>query len=64
MSKILTQEEIDALLSTVGSGPGGEAGAGRNVQVYDFKHPERISKDQMRTLRTIHDNFARMFGTS
>ncbi|MBM3329501.1 MAG: flagellar motor switch protein FliM [Calditrichaeota bacterium] len=63
MSKILTQEEIDALLSTVAPQGIGSEGDERRVQLYDFKHPERISKDQLRTLRTIHDNFARLIGT-
>ncbi|MFH0765913.1 MAG: flagellar motor switch protein FliM, partial [Calditrichota bacterium] len=35
----------------------------RPVQLYDFKHPERISKEQLRTLRTIHDNLARILAT-
>jgi len=66
LNKILSQEEIDALLSTVSKGVGNasELQLGkRTLQVYDFKHPERISKEQLRTLRTIHDSFARLFGT-
>lgn len=66
MNKILSQEEIDALLSTVSKGGGaaaGPTGERRPVQVYDFKHPERISKEQIRILRTIHDNFGRLFAT-
>lgn len=67
MNKILSQDEIDALLSTVSRAPGSgsvEPQTGKRVvQLYDFKHPERISKEQLRTLRTIHDNFARLFGT-
>ncbi|MCB9365978.1 MAG: flagellar motor switch protein FliM [Calditrichaeota bacterium] len=66
MSKILTQEEIDALLRNVSSGPEVESAPGspdRPIHLYDFKHPDRISKDQLRALRTIHDSFARTFGT-
>lgn len=66
MSKILTQEEIDALLKNVAGGEAMEAttAAGdRPIHLYDFKHPDRISKDQLRALRTIHDSFARTFGT-
>jgi flagellar motor switch protein FliM len=66
MSKILTQEEIDALLKTVvatqSSVPVMEA-VERPIHLYDFKHPDRISKDQLRALRTIHDSFSRSFGT-
>jgi len=35
----------------------------RSVHLYDFKHPDRVSKDQLRTLRTIHEGFARTFST-
>ncbi len=66
MNKILSQDEIDALLQTVSRVPEEEAVAERSaleVLLYDFKHPERISKEQIRTLRTIHDSFARMFAT-
>jgi flagellar motor switch protein FliM len=65
MGKILSQEEIDALLSTVSSNAGinDQSDSFKYAQLYDFKHPERISKEQIRTLRTIHDGFARMFAT-
>ena len=68
MNKILSQEEIDALLATVSKTseappPSAVSGAPSDIQLYDFKHPERISKEQIRTLRTIHDGFARMFAT-
>lgn len=66
MSKILTQEEIDSLLRNVASGDTIEpssSGVDRPIHLYDFKHPDRIAKDQLRALRTIHDGFARAFGT-
>ena len=34
------------------------------IRPYDFRRPERISKDQMRALQTLHDAFARNFGAS
>jgi flagellar motor switch protein FliM len=34
------------------------------IREYDFKRPERISKDQMRALQTLHETFARNFGAS
>ncbi len=64
MAKILSQSEIDALLSTVSSADSPESSADvpdeklRSVVVYDFKHPNRVSKDQLRTLESLHDNFA------
>lgn len=66
MSKILSQEEIDALLDSVSKTKTYEQVEKikeRSVHLYDFKHPDRVSKDQLRTLRTIHDGFARTFGT-
>ncbi|MEE9442137.1 MAG: flagellar motor switch protein FliM [candidate division Zixibacteria bacterium] len=70
MAKILSQDEIDALLSTVTSGDDIEgekevaaADRLRSVVVYDFKHPNRVSKDQLRTIENMHDNFAGHIGS-
>jgi len=72
MSKILSQEEIDALLSGEGLGTGGVTASAEGVgeeqkeklvSLYDFKHPNRVSKDQLRTIQTIHEAFARGFAT-
>jgi flagellar motor switch protein FliM len=65
MSKILSQEEIDALLASVVR-PGSEqrsfvpesATAAVRAMPYDFKHPNRVSKDQLRKFENIHDTFA------
>lgn len=64
MAKILSQDEIDALLTTVTSGDSKtdddsfEDDKLRSIIAYDFKHPNRVSKDQIRTLENMHDNFA------
>jgi len=70
MAKILSQDEIDALLDTVSAGEevedqlaGGEESF-RSIVSYDFKHPNRVSKDQIRNLEGIHDNFAGHLGSS
>jgi flagellar motor switch protein FliM len=70
LAKILSQNEIDALLSTVSAGDeveeSKEAAAEekmRSVVVYDFKHPNRVSKDQLRTLENMHENFAGHIGS-
>ncbi|MEM7576906.1 MAG: flagellar motor switch protein FliM [Planctomycetota bacterium] len=34
------------------------------VRHYDFKRPERVSKDQMRALEHLHEAFSRNFGAS
>ena len=36
----------------------------QDVQVYDFKRPERVSKDQMRALEALHEGFGRNFGAA
>ncbi len=71
MAKILSQDEIDALLTTVASGDVDVAEDTsdvddllRPVVAYDFKHPNRVSKDQIRTMESLHDNFAGHFGSS
>jgi flagellar motor switch protein FliM len=34
------------------------------VLTYDFKRPERVGKEQMRALQSLHDGFSRNFGAS
>ncbi len=70
MAKILSQDEIDALLTTVSAGDQGSVEDNideeklRSIIAYDFKHPNRVSKDQIRTLENMHDNFAGHLGST
>lgn len=70
MAKILSQDEIDALLTTVSAGGDDQEQAAfdddklRSIVAYDFKHPNRVSKDQMRTVENMHDNFAGHYGST
>jgi flagellar motor switch protein FliM len=85
MTEILSQDEIDALLTAVSSGEsveadmsfgggggssvsaGGGPKAGREkkrLKVYDFRRPDKFSKDQIRTLQMMHETFARLTTTS
>jgi len=70
MADILSQTEIDALLSAFATGEGTADVGGeedeqiREVKVYDFNHPDRFSKDQIRTMHNLHDHFARVFSIS
>ncbi len=70
MAKILSQDEIDALLTTVSKGDSDkdfdniDQDKLRSVIAYDFKHPNRVSKDQIRTLENMHDNFAGQCGST
>lgn len=36
----------------------------QRVVAYDFKRPERVGKDQMRALQSLHEGFTRKFGAS
>ena len=36
----------------------------RIVASYDFKHPARVNKAQLRTLEHLHDNFARLLSST
>jgi len=76
MSDILSQEEVDALLSAVSSGSEPDFSGGTQAQpldttesdkalsLYDFRRPDRVSKDQMRTLQNLHESYARQFSTT
>ena len=48
-----------------GEPPGSKPSAQRQrVVAYDFKRPERVGKEQMRALQSLHEGFARNFGAS
>jgi flagellar motor switch protein FliM len=77
MADVLDQAEVDALLAAADTSDVQEEeraalifSRGRrdleNVEIrqYDFKRPERVSKDQMRALQTLHETFARNFGAA
>ncbi len=66
MADILSQEEIDALLDVVDEGDesleengSDESYSQRQITLYDFKRPNRVSKEQLRAFRGIHDKMAR-----
>ena len=65
---VLSQSEIDKLLSALsdGSVSAEEVKAEeeeRKVKNYDFKRPDRFSKDQIRTLFMLHESFSRLVNT-
>ncbi len=68
MSDVLSQNEIDSLLSEMTSGrvDVDEVLSGKfkkgDISNYDFRRPNRISKNQVRTLQTVHESFAEVFG--
>ena len=77
MAEVLDQNEVDALLAAVDSGDLAEPQGDERPQIfsrnrpeddevevrpYDFKRPERVSKDQMRALENLHESYSRSFG--
>lgn len=63
MSDILTQDEITSLFSAFTRAEDGE-GDTAEIKIYDFKRPNKFSKDQVRTLEMIHEAFARLLSTT
>ena len=68
-TQILTQSEIDALLSAVEAGQEvtpatlAQRAADRPVKPYDFRRPDKFSRAQMRTLQSLHETFARLMAS-
>lgn len=65
MPDVLSQSEIDALLSALSSGelqpdevP--KEDEKQKVKLYDFRSPQKFSKDHIRTLELIYDNYGRI----
>jgi flagellar motor switch protein FliM len=68
MSEVLSQSEIDALLSALSNGSVDadelkEEQTRKKVKVYDFRRPNKFSKDQIHTLQVIYENYARSLAT-
>ena len=68
MGDVLSQEEIDNLLSAISSG---EVDADeikgadeRSVKNYDFKRPAKFSKEHLRTLELIFEHYGRLLSTN
>jgi flagellar motor switch protein FliM len=78
--KVLSQSEIDALLSAFSDDDAEEGGDAplaaatqvqvaarpvpQNVRIYDFRRPSKVSKEQLRTLTSIHESVARLLTTA
>ncbi len=68
MVDVLSQNEIDALLAALSSGEMDaeelkKEDTQKKVRIYDFKRATRFSKDHLRTLTRIHENFSRYLTT-
>ena len=58
-----SEDDISDSDSLMAAESGGEAAlVQKNIKSYDFKRPERVSKDQILALEGLHERFARNFG--
>ncbi|NQV24814.1 MAG: flagellar motor switch protein FliM [Rhodopirellula sp.] len=69
MADVLSQSEVESLLAALEPGGGADSGKGQSdhttrVSVYDFKRPERVSKEQMQAFQTLHEGFSRELGAA
>lgn len=64
MAEVLSQQEIDQLLTKVKSGEeeSPPPAPDKEAVLFDFRLPNRISKNQLRTIRNINESFAESFG--
>ena len=71
MTEVLSQDEIDQLLTAISSGDVDTTEETtaiqqdtRKIKIYDFKRPDKFSKEQIRTVSIMHETFARLTTTS
>lgn len=68
MSDVLSQDEIDNLLSALNSGEfnpaDGDVADEKQVKDYDFARPSKFSKEHLRTLVFIFEHYARLLSTN
>src|SRR5207302_6186437 len=58
---LLSQDEIDKVFRNLKDQ---EKNAANKAVAYDFRRPDRIAKDQLRSIHLLHDNFARNLASS
>ncbi len=66
MAEILSQAEIDALLAALTAGevsPEELKKEERKVRLYDFRRPNKFSKEQINAFQIIYENYARSLAT-
>jgi flagellar motor switch protein FliM len=66
--EVMSQNEIDSLLQAISSGDDGlskmQAAEDKPLKLYDFRRPDKFSKDQLRAIQMIHESFCRTLTTS
>ncbi|MGD9560592.1 MAG: flagellar motor switch protein FliM [Oscillospiraceae bacterium] len=66
MAEVLSQNQIDALLNSISSGEAVEAlddAGADNVKEYDFYSPKKFTKEQLRTIDSLHENMGRLLSS-
>lgn len=67
MSEKLSQGQIDALLKRLNSGEPDmneeENAQGKKVKEYNFKSPKKFTKEQLKAMDSLHENFSRMLSS-
>jgi len=71
MTEVLSQDEIDQLLTAINAGDAADTdeiikpdAETRKIKIYDFKRPDKFSKEQIRTVQIMHETFARLTTTA
>ena len=66
--EVMSQNEIDSLLQAISSGDDKIASIQETeekpLKKYDFRRPDKFSKDQMRAIQMIHESFSRSLTTT
>lgn len=65
MPEKLTQAQIDALLNRMSAGEEieDEGDQKKKVKEYDFKSPKKFTKEQLKTMDSLHENFSRLLSS-
>ncbi|HEX3026316.1 MAG TPA: flagellar motor switch protein FliM [Clostridia bacterium] len=66
MSEVLSQNQIDDLLSALKSGDITDLDSGaseKKARPYDFKIPKKFNKEQLKTLSIIYENYGRVLSS-
>ena len=63
-SELLTTEEMSALLPDNGNAGTAASGQRRKIVPYNFRRPDRLSKEQVRSLYLLHDLFSHGLSSS
>ncbi len=66
MPEVLSQSQIDALLNNINSGSPIEEtqeADDSNVRPYNFNNPKKFTKEQLRTIDSLHENMSRLLSS-